>query len=168
VQAGASAKILIVGQAPGAKVHASGTPWDDPSGRTLRSWLGLTPEEFYDPGLVALVPMGFCYPGSTPSGDRPPRGECAPLWHEKILALLPPDRFTILVGSFAHKRYVADGPGSLTASVSRWDGFLPSRIVLPHPSPRNRRFLTDNPWFETETIPALRARIEEIRSRRST
>ncbi len=165
LQAGPAAQILIIGQAPGAKVHASGVPWDDQSGRTLRSWLGLPSAEFYDPQLVALIPMGFCYPGSTPSGDKPPRPECAPLWHERILALLPPDRLTILIGTFARRRYMPDDPGTLRAGVSRWREFLPSRIVLPHPSPRNRRFLTDNPWFETETIPALRARIEEIRQR---
>lgn len=163
LQAGSSAKIVIIGQAPGAKVHASGIPWHDQSGRTLRSWLEMPSAEFYDPQLVALIPMGFCYPGSTRSGDKPPRPECAPLWHERILALLPPDRLTILIGSYAHRRYMPDDSGTLTASVSRWAEFLPSRIVLPHPSPRNRRFLTDNPWFESETIPGLRARIEEIR-----
>ncbi len=162
LQAGTSAALVIVGQAPGARVHASGIPWDDQSGRTLRRWLNLSPGEFYDPGTVALIPMGFCFPGSTASGDRPPRPECAPLWHDRILALLPSQHLTIIIGSYAHKRYLADQPGSLTAAVGRWEELLPTRIVLPHPSPRNRRFLADNPWFERETLPALRKRIAEL------
>ena len=111
VQAGATARVVIIGQAPGRRVHDSGIPWDDPSGRTLRDWLGVTAEEFYDPARIALVPMGFCYPGAGPSGDRPPRPECAPLWHERILAELPEDRLDVIVGSYAAEALRARGTG---------------------------------------------------------
>jgi uracil-DNA glycosylase len=162
VQAGSTARIVIIGQAPGKKVHLSGVPWDDPSGRTLRGWLGITAEEFYDPALIALVGMGFCYPGSTPSGDKPPRPECAPLWHDRILAELSRARLDVIVGSYAQKRYVPDSPGSVTATVARWADYLPTKIVLPHPSPRNRGWLTSNPWFEAETLPAVRERVRQV------
>lgn len=162
VQFGATARVVVIGQAPGRRVHASGIPWDDPSGRTLRDWLGVTDEEFYDPLRVALIPMGFCFPGSTPSGDKPPRPECAPLWHDRILAELPRDRLDVIIGSYAQKRYVPDRPASVTATVAKWADYLPTKIVLPHPSPRNRRWLTDNPWFEAETLPAVRDRVREM------
>jgi len=161
VQAGTSARIAIIGQAPGRRVHESGIPWDDPSGDRLREWLGITGDQFYDPETVALVPMGFCYPGSTTSGDKPPRPECAPLWHEPLLAHLPSDRLDIIIGTFALKRYVPDRESTLTATVARWRDYLPGQIVLPHPSPRNRHWLTKNPWFEAETLPALKARVEQ-------
>jgi uracil-DNA glycosylase len=162
VQAGSTARIVIIGQAPGKRVHLSGAPWDDPSGRTLRGWLGITAEEFYDPALIALVGMGFCYPGSTPSGDKPPRPECAPLWHDRILAELSRDRLDVIVGSYAQKRYVPGSPGSVTATVAKWADYLPTKIVLPHPSPRNRGWLTSNPWFEAETLPAVRERVQQV------
>ncbi len=153
---------MIIGQAPGRRVHDSGIPWDDPSGTTLRDWLGVSTEEFYDPTRIALVPMGFCYPGAGPSGDNPPRPECAPLWHDRILARLPEDRLDVIVGSYAQRRYVPEGPGSVTATVARWADYLPDRIVLPHPSPRNRPWLTRNSWFETETLPTVRIRVREV------
>ena len=162
VQAGSRARIAIIGQAPGRRVHESGIPWDDPSGRTLRRWLGLTDDQFYDAELVALVPMGFCYPGSAASGDKPPRPECAPLWHERVLAELPVDRLDVIIGMYAQKRYVPDRKETLTATVADWASHLPNRVVLPHPSPRNQHWLTKNPWFEAETLPAVRTRITEF------
>ncbi|MEM9564590.1 MAG: uracil-DNA glycosylase family protein [Actinomycetota bacterium] len=162
VQVGAGARLVLIGQAPGRRVHESGVPWDDQSGRTLRVWLGLTDEQFYDPGVVAIVPMGFCYPGKAASGDRPPRPECAPLWHERLLDSLPTDRLEILIGMYAQRRYLVDRADTLTATVADWARYLPERIVLPHPSPRNRHWLTKNPWFESETLPAVRERIAEL------
>jgi len=162
VQAGRSARIVIIGQAPGRRVHRSGVPWDDPSGETLRGWLGVTSAQFYDPGVVALVPMGFCYPGSAASGDKPPRPECAPLWHDRLLAELPGDRLDVIIGAYAQKRYIADRAATLTATVAKWRNYLPERIVMPHPSPRNRNWLTKNPWFESQTLPAVRRRIDEV------
>ncbi len=162
VQAAESARIVIIGQAPGRRVHESGIPWDDPSGKTLRDWLGLSDDQFYDPGTVALVPMGFCYPGSAPSGDKPPRPECAPLWHEPLLGQLPSDRLEVIIGTYAQKRYVENRAKTLTETVANWASYLPAQIVLPHPSPRNRHWLTKNPWFEAETLPAFRHRIGEL------
>ena len=162
VQAGTTASIVIIGQAPGRRVHQSGTPWDDPSGNTLRHWLGLTPKQFYNPDLVAHVPMGFCYPGSGKSGDKPPRPECAPLWHEPLLDHLPAERLEIIIGTYAQKRYTPNRLPTLTETVANWANYLPHQAVLPHPSPRNRHWLTKNPWFETRTLPAIRQRIAEI------
>ena len=159
VQVGDSASIVIIGQAPGRRVHESGIPWDDASGRTLRSWLGLTNEQFYDPEIVAIVPMGFCYPGSAKSGDKPPRPECAPLWHEQLLRHLPDNRLEVIIGMYAQKRYITDRKKTLTETVSNWRNYLPNQIVMPHPSPRNQHWLTKNPWFEAETLPAVRAQI---------
>jgi len=159
VQAGSRARIVIIGQAPGRRVHESGVPWDDPSGRTLRHWLGLTDAQFYDPDVVALVPMGFCYPGSAASGDKPPRPECAPLWHERLLVELPDDRLSVIIGTYAQKRYIDDRRKNLTETVANWRSYLPDRVVLPHPSPRNQHWLTRNPWFEAETLPAVRDRV---------
>ena len=162
VQASTKARIVIIGQAPGRRVHESGVPWDDPSGRTLRRWLNLTDEQFYDPDVVALVPMGFCYPGSASSGDKPPRPECEPLWHQRLLSHLPSDRLDIIIGTYAQKRYIANREKTLTATVANWSSYLPDQVVMPHPSPRNQHWLTKNPWFETETIPAVQSRIAEF------
>ena len=162
MQAGTGASIVIIGQAPGRRVHESGIPWDDPSGNTLRSWLGITDEQFYDPDTVALLPMGFCYPGSNKSGDKPPRPECAPLWHDRVLDHLPADRLEIIIGTYAQARYLPDRAGTLTETVANWASYLPDRIPLPHPSPRNRHWVTKNPWFETDTLPALKARVAEV------
>ena len=164
VQLSATSRIVIIGQAPGRKVHETGIPWDDPSGVRLRSWLGLSEEQFYDPALVALVPMGFCYPGKGTSGDLPPRPECAPLWHERVLAQLPEDRLAVIIGMYAQGRYIDDREKTLTATVLKWRQYLPDRVVMPHPSPRNRRWFTKNPWFEEETLPAVRARVGEVLS----
>ncbi len=164
VQASSDARIVIIGQAPGRRVHESGVPWDDPSGRTLRQWLNVTEEQFYDPNIVALVPMGFCYPGSASSGDKPPRPECAPLWHERLLSELAADRLDIIIGTYAQKRYIQNRMKTLTETVANWATYLPSTVVLPHPSPRNRHWLTKNPWFETDTVPAVQARIAQFLS----
>ena len=162
VQAASTSRVVVIGQAPGARVHESGIPWDDASGRTLRRWLNLTDEQFYDPGLVALVPMGFCYPGKAASGDRPPRPECAPLWHEPLLSELPGDRLEVIIGTYAQRRYIRDRKKTLTDTVANWASYLPGQIVLPHPSPRNQHWLTRNPWFATETLPAVQRRIAEF------
>lgn len=162
VQASTNSRIVIIGQAPGRRVHESGVPWDDPSGVRLREWLGLTTEQFYDPAIVAIVPMGFCYPGSASSGDLPPRPECAPLWHDRLLEVLPDDRLEVIIGMYAQRQYIADRPKTLTETVARWADYLPKQIVMPHPSPRNRHWLTKNPWFENNAIPAVQHRVREV------
>lgn len=157
VQFSATSRILIIGQAPGSKVHASGIGWDDASGDRLRDWTGLSREQMYDPALVALVPMGFCYPGKASGGDRPPRPECAPLWHERVLATLPEDRLTLLVGAYAQ---AANLPGTakwtMRRRVEQWRSFAPEVFALPHPAWRSTLFMRQNPWFEAEVLPALR------------
>ncbi len=160
VQAGDGARLLIVGQAPGTRVHASGLPWDDASGARLREWLGLDETTFYDPAQVALMPMGFCFPGTGPSGDLPPRPECAPLWHERLRTALPKIRLTLLVGQYAQARYLAARPRrSLTEAVrchaKAPDGLFP----LPHPSWRVAPWMRKNPWFEAEVLPLLRTKM---------
>lgn len=162
VQASPAARILIVGQAPGSKVHASGVPWDDDSGERLRDWTGLAPETFYDPGKVALVPMAFCYPGKASGGDLPPRPECAPLWHARLLAAMPEVRLTLLVGQYAHKAYLPRAlRGSLTEAVRRHAEAPAGVIPLPHPAWRSRLWMQRHPWFEAEVLPVLRARVRE-------
>ena len=162
VQVAARAKIVIIGQAPGRKVHESGVPWDDPSGVRLRSWLGITPEQFYDPNNVAIIPMGFCFPGNGTSGDLPPRPECAPTWHDELLSHLSSDRLDVIIGRYAQDRYIETNEKTLTAVVEKWRDHLPNRIVMPHPSPRNRRWLSQNPWFETDAVPHLQRRVAEV------
>jgi uracil-DNA glycosylase len=162
VQASASSRIVIIGQAPGAAAHRSGTPWDDASGRRLRAWLGLTDAQFYDARLVALMPMGFCYPGKGKSGDMAPRAECAPLWHDRLLASLRRVELTVLVGRYAMERYLAGAFGSITDAAAAHDELLPDRIALPHPSPRNNIWLKKHPWFERRALPALRRRVGSI------
>ena len=156
----AIARLLIIGQAPGSKVHASGIPWDDASGDRLREWTGLTKQQMYDPAQVALVPMGFCYPGKASGGDKPPRRECAPQWHHRILDLLPEDRLTLLVGTYAQGHYL---PGarrlSMTERVRRYREFLPHFFPLPHPAWRSTIWMRQNPWFEAEVLPELREAI---------
>lgn len=157
VQLGSSARILLIGQAPGRKVHDSGVPWDDDSGRRLRDWMGIGEADFYDPGKVAMLPMGFCYPGKASGGDLPPRPECAPLWHARALEVLPPDRLTLLIGTYAHARY-APGKGTLAERVRRGTG-SPDVFVLPHPAWRSVLWMKDNPWFEADILPELRAAV---------
>ncbi|MBD2842217.1 uracil-DNA glycosylase family protein [Erythrobacter sp. KMU-140] len=156
VQFSPRSRILIIGQAPGTKVHASGVPWDDDSGHRLRGWLGLDKDAFYDPDLVAIMPMGFCYPGKAKGGDAPPRKECAPQWHGAIKEHLPADRLTLLVGSYAQAHYLPETRRlSLTERVRRGSEFAPF-LPLPHPSWRVRMWMARNPWFEAEMLPRLR------------
>lgn len=161
IRASTEAQLLIVGQAPGTKVHATGIPWNDPSGDRLRSWLQMDHEAFYDESKVAIVPMGFCYPGKGKSGDLPPRPECAAHWHERLMAQLPNVRLTLLVGSYAQNYYLGKTKKkTLTETVRNYSeylayGFLP----MPHPSPRNILWLKKNPWFEDEVVPELRRRL---------
>jgi uracil-DNA glycosylase len=163
VQFSPTSRLVIVGQAPGARVHASGIPWDDASGDRMREWTGLSKPEFYDPAKVALVPMGFCFPGSRAGGDLPPRPECAPLWHEQVIAVLPADRLTLLVGSYAQARYLGrDRRPSLTETVRAFAAYGPNLFPLPHPSWRSTGWMQRNPWFEAEVLPALRARISTV------
>lgn len=157
VQFSATSSVVIIGQAPGTRVHESGIPWDDASGERLREWTGLTPDQFYDPARVALVPMGFCYPGTGTSGDLPPRPECAPAWHDKVLAALPADRLTLLVGGYAQLRYLPlTRRQSLTERVAGFRDHLPGCLPLPHPSWRSTGWMKRNPWFEADVLPVLR------------
>lgn len=163
VAASAASRILIIGQAPGTKVHATGVPWNDPSGDNLRAWLNVDKTAFYDTANFALMPMGFCYPGKGRSGDLPPRPECAPLWHARLLAKMPAVQLTLLVGQYSQAHYLGDAAGeTLTETVKRGVEHLPRFLPLPHPSPRNRLWLRKNSWFEKEIVPILRARVEMI------
>lgn len=160
VQAGASSQLLIVGQAPGRKVHDTGIPWNDPSGDRLRDWLNLPRDVFYDPARVAIAPTAFCYPGKGNSGDLPPRPECAPAWHPQLLAALPNVRLTLLIGRHAQEFYLRDnGKPTLTATVAAFEEYLPKYFPLPHPSPRNQAWWKANPWFERDVLPELRQRV---------
>ena len=163
VAANPHSKIVIIGQAPGTKVHKTGVPWDDPSGRQLRKWLGVTDAVFYDESKIALIPMGFCYPGKGKSGDLPPRTECAPLWHESMLNEMPNLEFVILIGMYAQKYYLRNtAKKTLTATVAAHETYLPKYLPLPHPSPRNRFWLIKNPWFEEKVVPELQQRVAKI------
>lgn len=156
LRAAPSARLLIVGQAPGAKVHASGIPWDDQSGKRLRQWMGISPEVFYDERQVAIIPMGFCYPGKGRSGDLPPRPECAQHWHQQLLPMLPNLQLTLLVGKYAQDYFLGStAKPTLTETVTQWKDYLPTYMPLPHPSPRNQFWLRRNEWFEQEAIPEL-------------
>jgi len=156
----AAAKILIIGQAPGTKVHASGVPWDDPSGDRLREWMAVDSDVFYDDSRIAIMPMGFCYPGRLArGGDAPPRPECAPAWHERLRAALPAVELTLLVGSYAQNSYLAARRHkTMTETVRHWKDYLPEFIPTPHPSWRTTFWLKKNPWFEDEVLPELRQR----------
>lgn len=163
VTAHENAKIILIGQAPGLKVHRSGIPWDDASGKRLRSWLNVSDETFYNPKNIALVPMGFCYPGKGKTGDLPPRKECAPAWHEQLLAKMPNAELVLLVGHYAQKYYLQkEAKKTLTETVSAYESYLPKFFPLPHPSPRNRFWLSKNPWFEADVIPQLQYRINQL------
>lgn len=160
VQASSTARLLIIGQAPGRKVHETGIPWNDASGAQLRNWLGMSPDEFYDAGRVAIMPMGFCYPGKGNSGDLPPRPECAPTWHARLLEFMTEIRLTLLIGSYAQRHYLQLPKGvTLTATVARYADFLPRYFPLPHPSPRNRFWQSRNPWFDEQVLPELRKQV---------
>ncbi|EGQ7939070.1 uracil-DNA glycosylase family protein [Vibrio vulnificus] len=161
VQAHSEAKILIIGQAPGTKVHHTSIPWNDASGNRLRAWLDIEKLTFYDPKQIAIMPMGFCYPGQGQSGDLPPRKECAPLWHEALLKHLPNIELTLLIGQYAQNRYLSNKPKTLTETVQNWQAWLPDYLPLPHPSPRNTLWLRKNPWFEEQTVPYLRQQVHQ-------
>ena len=156
-----SARILIIGQAPGKATHEAGIPWQDRSGDRLREWLGVTWEQFYDPRQIAIVPTGFCYPGTGASGDLPPRPECAPLWHPRILPLLKRLRITIYLGSFAFASNLGGRYRNLSDAAEDFRALLPDCIVLPHPSPRNGMWASQRPWFQAELLPALRERVKD-------
>ena len=158
------ARVLIVGQAPGTRVHATGIPWNDPSGDRLRRWLDVERDEFYDESRFAIIPVGLCYPGRGRSGDLPPRPECAPLWHPRLRASLPRIELTLLIGRYAQAYYLQERQRrTLTATVHAWREYLPDFFPLPHPSPRNTLWLRVNPWFEQSVLPELRLRIRALR-----
>ena len=158
-----TSKIVIIGQAPGTKVHASGIPWDDASVKQLRKWLNVSDEDFYDETKFAIIPMGFCYPGKGKSGDLPPRKECAPQWHDPLFDQMKNVELVILIGMYAQKYYLKDqAKRTLTETVANYKYYLPKYFTLPHPSPRNRFWLTRNPWFDKEVLGELKTSVESI------
>ena len=157
-----AARLLIAGQAPGRRVHQSGVPFDDASGRRLREWLGLGTGTFYNPEKVAILPMGFCYPGTGRSGDLPPRPECAVAWRARLLGELPRLETTLVLGQYAQRYHFGEAARSLTDLVGAWREHWPRLVPLPHPSPRNTLWLRRNPWFEAEVLPPLRALVAEL------
>jgi uracil-DNA glycosylase len=163
VQVAENARILIVGQAPGARVHATGTPWNDQSGERLRNWLGIDASRFYDASQIAIIPMGYCYPGRGKSGDLPPRRECATLWLDHLLAKLPHIEVTLLIGLYAQQHFLGNRrKSSLTETVKAWREFAPEYLPLPHPSPRNIAWFQRNPWFEEALLPELQGRLATV------
>lgn len=160
LQAASSARILIVGQAPGKQVHNTGIPWNDASGETLRRWMDVDESVFYDPGRIAIIPMGYCYPGRGNGGDLPPRKECADLWLDQLLAQLPQVRLTLLVGQYAQRHFLRSRrKNSLAETVKAWADYTPDHLPLPHPSPRNTPWFKRHAWFESELLPALRSQV---------
>ena len=172
VRASESARILIIGQAPGTRVHASGIPWNDASGKRLREWLQTPDDVFYDTRNIAIMPMGFCYPGKGKSGDLPPRTECAPQWHPSLLKQMPNIELTLLIGQYAQQYYLqskSDGASdflkhnkTLTERVKHWRDAPAGFIPLPHPSPRNQIWLKKNPWFEADVVPFIRSEVQRL------
>ena len=162
LQAHPGARILIAGQAPGRRVHESGIPFDDPSGDRLREWMGIDTDAFYDPKKVAILPMGFCYPGTGKSGDLPPRPECAPAWRELLLHQLRHIELTLVMGRYAQTYHLGTSHQRLTEIVRSWREYWPALVPLPHPSPRNIAWLQRNPWFSEDLLPALRQRVGEL------
>ena len=163
IAASKHSKLVVIGQAPGAVVHRTGIPWDDKSGENLRNWLGIAPETFYNAKKVALIPMGFCYPGKGKSGDLPPRKECAPLWHGPVLEQLNPEALVLLIGQYAQKYYLQSTmQPTLTKTVKCFNNYLPKYFVLPHPSPRNNIWMAKNPWFAKEVLPQLKSSVQAL------
>lgn len=164
LRARTSATVLVVGQAPGTKVHETGIPWNDPSGDRLRRWMDLTREQFYDDCHIAIIPMGYCYPGRDPrGGDLPPRRECAEIWLDRLLEALPNIGLTLLFGQYAHRHYLGDRvKKTLTETVRSWKEYQPKYLPMPHPSPRNIGWFKRNPWYERDVIPVLRRRVREL------
>ncbi|RNL95068.1 uracil-DNA glycosylase family protein [Sinomicrobium pectinilyticum] len=154
-------KIVVIGQAPGAVVHQSGIPWDDKSGDNLRQWMQVSRDTFYNPEQIALIPMGFCYPGKGKSGDLPPRKECAPLWHHTLWEQMKEVKLTLLIGTYAQQYYLQEQrKNTLTETVKNFEEYLPKYFVLPHPSPRNNIWRAKNPWFDKQVIPRLREELK--------
>lgn len=163
LQVSQNAKILIAGQAPGAKVHQSGIPFDDASGGRLRQWMGVTEDTFYNDQKIAILPMGFCYPGSAKSGDLPPRSECAVTWREQLLSAMKNIELTLVIGTYAQNWHMKEAKQkNLTETVKSWQSYGPMLIPLPHPSPRNNIWLSKNPWFEQALIPELKKRVKSL------
>jgi uracil-DNA glycosylase len=163
LQVGASARILIVGQAPSARVHASGVPWDDLSGDHLRKWLDIDSTTFYDESKIAIIPMGYCYPGRGKGGDLPPRRECVDLWLDQLLDQLPKIELTLLIGLHAQRHFLDKRrKKSLTETVEAWHEYLPEYLPLPHPSPRNTPWFQRHPWFKADVLPELQGRIKQL------
>ncbi|RJG07503.1 uracil-DNA glycosylase family protein [Noviherbaspirillum cavernae] len=161
VQAGPTARLLIVGQAPGRHVHETGIPWNDPSGNRLREWLNVSSDVFYDDTRIAIVPTAFCYPGKGRSGDLPPRPECAPLWHPQLLSMLPDVQLTLLIGRYAQQTFLKENcRATLTDTVAAYESYLPEYLPLPHPSPLNRSWWRNNAWFERDMLPVVRERVK--------
>lgn len=154
---------MIVGQAPGIRAHETRTPWNDPSGDRLRLWLGINKEQFYDSSQVAIVPMGFCYPGKAKTGDKPPRPECAPTWMPSVLEHLTQVKYKFLIGQYALKFFLKDQkPLNLTERIKKWEQGKEGIFILPHPSPRNNIWLKKNPWFEKEVLPLIKEKVKEL------
>ena len=163
LQASGNARILIASQAPGSKTHVKGRTFDDASGNRLRRWLGVTPDQFYDPEMFAILPMGFCYPGTGTGGDLPPRPECAANWRKPLLQAMPHIELTLVVGQYALDWHLGERKSrTLTETVKRWQELWPELLPLPHPSPRNIRWFKANPWFESGVIPALQQRVRSL------
>lgn len=162
IQFDPAARILIASQAPGRKVHQTGVPFNDASGDRLRDWLGLSREAFYDPALVAIVPMAFCYPGKGKSGDLPPRPECAPRWRAGLLQRLQRLQLTLVIGQYAVACHLPEERDGLTQAVQHWQRYWPDLLPLPHPSPRNVGWFKRNAWFERDLVPLLQARVQTV------
>ncbi len=163
VRASTTSKIIIIGQAPGRIVHNTSIPWNDKSGDNLRNWLGVDRDIFYDTQKIALMPMGFCYPGTGKSGDLPPRPECAPLWHHQLLAVMPTVELILLVGQYAQNYYLKDtAKKTLTETVQSFEAYSPKYFPLPHPSPRNNIWQAKNEWFAETVLPKLKLKIKEL------
>jgi len=163
VAASTRSKIIVIGQAPGSVVHKSGIPWDDKSGENLREWMGISSEDFYDANKVAIIPMGFCYPGKGKTGDLPPRKECAPLWHQQLLDKIEGDVLVLLIGKYAQDYYLEKtARKTLTETVFNFGDYLPKYFVLPHPSPRNNIWKAENKWFVTDVLPTLKDSIAAV------
>jgi uracil-DNA glycosylase len=161
IQLNAYSKIVIISQAPGRRVHETGIPWNDASGKKLKSWMNVSDEIFYNPACLSILPMGFCYPGKAISGDLPPRPECAPLWHPQILKNFKSKPLILLIGQYAQRYYLKNSfKGSLTETVRNYKEYLPTYFPLPHPSPRNQNWVKINPWFMGEVVPELQKRIQ--------
>jgi uracil-DNA glycosylase family 4 len=161
ISVGAKAKVLIIGQAPGQKVQNTGIPWNDESGKELRRWLNVSAEQFYNTDLFSIMPMGFCFPGIGKSGDKPPRKECAPAWHQKVLQELPNVQLILLIGKYAQDYYLKEtAKTNLTENVRNYQSHLPKYLPLPHPSPRNRMWMKKNDWFESEIVPMLQSYVQ--------